>query len=158
MKKLMIATAIATMTTTGAFAQEEQLDELVDVELGEIGMDNVDVSALPDAAVAELHLYLTSDTQESESITQNRVRSVLEDYGVRLRTGEVYVVDPATTVAIEVPANQLRARVANRLDVTYEEDVDVSTLTDDQVAELYLILTSTDDATTKDDRIRGVLQ
>ena len=98
MRKFVAASSYhATMTTTGAFAQEEQLDELVDVELGEIGMDNVDVSALPDAAVAELHLYLTSDTQESESITQNRVRSVLEDYGVRLRTGEVYVVDPATT-------------------------------------------------------------
>ncbi|RVV98551.1 hypothetical protein EKE94_06445 [Mesobaculum littorinae] len=157
MKKFMIATALVAATSTGAaFAQENdgQLRELVSTELETMEL-GVDVDALPNSAVSQLHLILTSDMSESQQ--NNRVRGVLEDYGMNFSNGMMYE-DDGSTIAVTVPSNQLRARVANEL-AFYEAgaEADVATMSNEQVSELYLILTSTMDSSEKENRVRGVL-
>lgn len=74
----------------------------------------------------------------------------------RLLITSALALSLAGGAAVAQDASQLRNAVGNYI-ATTEYNVDVSTLTDEQVAQLYSAITSTDDHGERDNKVRAVL-
>ena len=168
MKRILLSTAFVLGTAGFAAAQDvadDQLRALVSQELDAYGTD-IEVDQLTDEQVSELYLYATST--DSTSVKHDNYRRILDPYlgdeGTPYRTrtraytaaGEGMPETDLEPVGVTLPRYQLRSLVEQMLE-TYEIEVDVSQLTDEQLAELYLIDTSTDSESVEEDRIRAVL-
>ncbi|MBM9593733.1 hypothetical protein [Roseitranquillus sediminis] len=164
MKRILLSTALALATTGAAFAQDAdtaQLRELVSQELSEYGATDVTVDDLTSEQVSQLYFIFTST--DSSSVQRERVDRVIDEVAGneprpnRIRTYRVMEGDEdVEPVSVTLPRNQLRALVSQMLE-TYEVEVDVATLTDEQLTELYIIDTSSDSESVEEDRIRAVL-
>lgn len=142
MKTLMYTTA-AVIALSGAAMADEQLRAAVETEFQEHGF-SVDISTLTDEQVAEIYALTTSDNNN----VRGDIAKVLMDDG--------YARMEMNTQTIFVPANSLRSSLEIQLG-EWGYDVDASTLTDEQVAALYPIVTGSAD----DDRrakIDAILQ
>lgn len=74
----------------------------------------------------------------------------------RFLMSTAFVVATAGIASAQQDASQLRQLVEQEL-ATYQYDVDVSQLTDEQVSRLYFIATSTDSASVRQDRYDRIL-
>ena len=168
MKRILLSTAFVLGTAGFAAAQDvadDQMRALVSQQLDAYGTD-ISVDQLTDDQVTRMYLIATST--DSTSVKHDRYRTVLDPYlgdegtpyRPRTRAYTIAGEDMAETdlepVGVSLPRYQLRSLVEQMLE-TYEIEVDVSDLSDEQLAELYLIDTSTDSESLEEDRIRAVL-
>lgn len=149
MRTLMLTTTAALALAGTAATAQSQLTQTVDNFLEANGFV-IDADTLPQATIAELNAVridsnaMGGDTQEIENI--------LRDAGYGMMTmGERTVFYRA-----DLGANSLRDSVALKLQ-EFGYDVDTVTLTDEQVAEIYAIVNSTDGEPSRD-RIEMVIQ
>ncbi|NBC88533.1 MAG: hypothetical protein GVX90_03405 [Alphaproteobacteria bacterium] len=135
MKRILISTAAILGTAAPALADADMLRDRLETKLGDIAPE-VDVSALSADQVTALYADLASEDSAAEQ--RRSVDAIVAD--------SQYRMDPETTDMTALGGrNDIRAVVA---DMMSEEpvDVDVDTLSDEQVAALYLELTGGDDS------------
>ena len=132
MKRFLTTTALVLATAGGAAADSDtqQLRNQVTTYFETSSM-NVDVATMTDEQISELFLAINGNEAAGER--DAAVRAVLNDWNV--------VYDNAEGVEIDTPNSQLRTQVGNYFDQN-GISVDVGTLTDAEVSEVYLAMTS----------------
>ncbi len=150
MKNLLATTALIVATATAATAQDaSQLREQVSNELATYSM-NVDVSMLSDEEVTELYTVLTST--DDQGAAQQRVRGILAG------SGAVSMDDPeAFVVSMGMEMDQFDEAVSLALAENGYEDVDVSTLTTSQKAEIFTLASSDEMETDINERLGAIV-
>lgn len=137
MKRLMTATAIATIFSTAAFASTEMdVRDRVEQQV-ELVTGGVALVALPEPELRALNVRLNSTESSAEA------SSIID---ALIAEGKIFVTETEVNMdmdmdSMDMDGNSLRAQVDNML-TTRGYDVDVSELDDDQVAGLYVVLTS----------------
>ncbi len=163
MKRFLIATAFIVSTTGLAVAQgNDQLRQIVEQDLATYKYD-VDVSQLTDEQVTQLYFIATST--DSSSVRQDRYDRILraDSDATMTRSNNIRAFRPMAgdedteEVQTTMPRNQLRSLVQQMLE-TYEYDVDVMSLDDETLTGIFLVDTSTDDASEEKDRIEAILR
>lgn len=146
MKRTLATLAAATLLASPLLAQNpDMLRDQVETGLANYQTD-IDVNRLTDAQVSALYLALTSG--DSPADKQATIEAIIED--------ENYVMDDTMMDPATVGGNTgTRSIVENRLAVRGYE-VEAEDLTDEQVTELYVVLTGGDD--TDDAQIDAILQ
>lgn len=131
MKNLLLSTALVISTAGFAAAGSHfQIEAQVENELALMQMD-VDMDSLTEEQISQLYTTLTSTETASER--DQKVRAVLNDWNVMVEDEE----DPE--LALMIPRSQLRSLVYQKRGELGIEEIRVRTLTDDQLAALYLI-------------------
>lgn len=134
MKRILLATTAAAFVSTAAFA-DTQLRTALENEFQALQM-NIDFDSLSDAQMSELFLIATSTDTHGEK--SNKIQTFLED------TDYLPMVIGAETVFM--PRNSIREQVSNDLPTYGYSDADISELSDAEIAELYISLTSDSEA------------
>ncbi len=131
MKNLMLSTALVLSTAGFAAADSHfQIEAQVENELALMQMD-VDMDSLTEEQISAL--YTTISSAETASERDKGVRAVLNDWNVTFENED----DPELTLMI--PRSQLRSLVYAKRGELGIDQIRVRTLTDDQLAALYLI-------------------
>jgi hypothetical protein len=137
MKRILTTAAIVVaLSSPAALAQADltmlrnQIDDRV---------ENVDVDALTDEQVRALYAVLASE--EDPAARQNAVESIVRD--AQYEYDETLIMTDPEYAGRLGASNDIRNAVANLLEPE-PVDVDVDTLTDEQVSALYVELTSGD--------------
>ncbi|MEL6801618.1 MAG: hypothetical protein AAFO80_17245 [Pseudomonadota bacterium] len=132
MKRMLFTTAAAAaLAATSAFA-DSQLREQLANELNTSNM-MIDVAQLTDEQVAELYAATTSTDDHSER--RNKVAAVL--------AGSDYVMMTMDTRTVFVPISSLKNQVEMGVS-SYGFEVDAETLEEEELAELYIAISSED--------------
>ncbi|MEL6518588.1 MAG: hypothetical protein AAFQ39_12800 [Pseudomonadota bacterium] len=132
MKRMLFTTAAAAaLAATSAFA-DSQLREQLANELNTSNM-MIDVAQLTDEQVAELYAATTSTDDHSER--RNKVAAVL--------AGSDYVMMTMGTRTVFVPISSLKNQVEMGVS-SYGFEVDAETLEEEELAELYIAISSED--------------
>lgn len=151
MKTLMLSTAAALALSGAAFA-DEQFDENVQMIL-EANSIYADATMLPETVKAEIYALENADSN-NEGGNTTEIEQILADAGWHeMEMGESSIW---FAYAVDVPANSLRDHVEIKL-TEFGFDVESDTLTDDQVAELFAIVQSTEGEPERG-RIEAILQ
>lgn len=129
MKRLLTTTALILATSGAVFAQDNT--QLKNDVMGALESLNIeaDVSTLTDAQLSEIFLL----TNSSDSGKKLRVQAAISDMG--MASGD--------SMSIDMTAGQLRNSVSNQLTQRGIE-ADVSTLSQAQLTEIYLLTTGSD--------------
>ena len=134
MKRILTTAAILLTAGAPAFAQTDMLRGLVEERLDGIS-PQVEVSTLTDQQVAAIYAEISSEDSTAE--LRRSVDAIVAD--------DQYRMDPdAMDMARVGGSNDIREVVANMLE-TEDVQADVSELTDEQVAALYLEMTGGED-------------
>ncbi|MEO1454980.1 MAG: hypothetical protein AAFV31_14285 [Pseudomonadota bacterium] len=145
MKRMLFTTAAAAaLAATSAFA-DSQLREQLANELSASSM-MIDVSQLTDEQVAELYAATTSTDDHGER--RNKVAAVL--------AGSDYAMMTMGTRTVFVPISSLENQVELGV-ASYGFEVDADTLEQEELAELYVAITSEDRDEARE-TIQSVLQ
>ena len=158
MKTFLMTTAAALTLATAGFAQSsDQLRLSVADELDKHNF-NVDTAALSDEQVTEIYAIAQGDDEMGERV---KIQSVLEEAGYQtMELGDemIFVKNAAAAAEQAMPegGNSLRDQVGLKLGEYGFDNVDTAKLTDDQVAKLYAIVQSDDDAARS--KIETILQ
>ncbi|MEO1580099.1 MAG: hypothetical protein AAFR34_02145 [Pseudomonadota bacterium] len=132
MKRMLFTTAAAAaLAATSAFA-DSQLREQLANELNTSNM-MIDVAQLTDEQVAELYAATTSTDDHGER--RNKVAAVL--------AGSDYVMMTMDTRTVFVPISSLKNQVEMGVS-SYGFEVDAETLEEEELAELYIAISSED--------------
>jgi hypothetical protein len=148
MKRILTGTALALLIGTGpALAQfEDPLRATVEQELQTYAPD-VEVDDLTQAQLSALYLELSSSASAADM--QRAIDAIVADSQYRMDEQEM-TLRIGDAMGDTESADNIRAVVADRLDANGYTDVDVTNLSEDQVAQLYVVLTSgADDDTNK---------
>ncbi len=146
MKRIMTTTALIIGLAVPAAADVNMLRGIIADRF-----EDVDVSTLTDEQVRAL--YVSTASGESPADRQAAVDAIVADSQYEMDE-EAMMADP-DAVARFGGENRIRAVVAHMLD-TRSIDADVDTLTDEQIAALYLELTSTSTGDTTE--IEAIIQ
>ena len=149
MKKLIATTALVLSTATFAFAESHsQLAIKVDNRLAAMNID-VDMESLTDEQIASLYTALTSSEDHGE--VKASVRAVMNDDNV------VFEEPEDSDLTIVLPKSQLLASVRMNDEELGIEDVRLRDLSVEQLSALYLIATSTENASSKEAKAQAIV-
>ena len=154
MNRILISAVAAAAMATSAFAYTDASDSMVEAVRGtltEVGVEATMVEELTDGQIASIYMASTSEMDDAQ--LEQEVKKFLsnEQLDAEAETG--------VNVGINVDggANSMMQIVDNLLtDSGFE--VDVTTLTDSQIAAIYLAATSTDDESREKQKIEAILQ
>ena len=142
MKRILLTTALVAFTAGSAMAQDEsQLRTAVATEFTTMGLD-IDASTLTNAQLSEIYL-LTNSTDMGK---RQKIEAALS--GMGLMADE--------DVAMEVSNSQLRNSVRNSFNAMGIEG-DADTLSDAEVAEIYLMVNSAEMGDATESQIQEAL-
>ncbi|MGB5558568.1 MAG: hypothetical protein WBN04_11215 [Paracoccaceae bacterium] len=142
MKRFLLTSALVAFAAGSAIAQDEsQLRTAVANELTQMGL-NIDTDTLTEGQLSEIYLLTTN----TDSGKRQAIEAALGHMGLM----------PDDMVEVEMPNTQLRSSVENSL-TTLGIEANVSTLSDAQVAEIYLIANGSDMESGKTARIQTAL-
>lgn len=156
MKRILIAAIAATSMATSAFAYTDATESMVNSVreiLDELEIDAINVEDLSDTQIASIYMAGTSAMDESEK--EKEVRSFLTDSQLEKEADAGPTLE--TGVNVDGGSKTMMGMVQDLLD-EHSIDTDVSTLTDAQIAGIYIAATSSDDESRQKDRIEAILE
>ena len=137
MKRLFLASAAALALTASSAIADDQLRTQLQNELDSSSI-MIDVSQLSDEQVSELHFATTSTDDHGER--KNKVEAVLLDAGyMTMNMGDATMFVPADIIKVEVQEGMAQ----------YGYELDVSALSNPEIAELYMALNKADEIEVK---------
>lgn len=134
MKRILTTTAAATIALAGVAFADGHLAQL-ETKLSGYQVE-ADLSTLSENEIAQLELALNGST-ESPARTKGRIMRILDKAG----EDKIMASETSGRMVIDISMTSLRAQVAERVE-QWNVDCDVYALSDNQVAELYVGVTS----------------
>ncbi|KAF0676004.1 hypothetical protein [Profundibacterium mesophilum] len=156
MKRILIAAIAASSMATSAFAYTDASETMVNAVaeiLDSLEIDSVNVEDLSDTQIASIYIAGTSSSDQSEK--EKEVRSFLTDKQLEQEADAGPTLE--TGVDIDGGSATMMEMVQNLLDEN-DIDADVSTLTDAQIAGIYIAGTSSGEEGRQKDRIEAILK
>lgn len=147
MKRFLTATALIVATSGAAMAANHaQLIETIQQQLEGYAVE-INYDALTPEQAAELHAAVTSS--DSHGVRDQKVRAILAE-----NPGLVMNDEDRMSLAYDTPMDQRKAIVVDAFE-RMGLDYSVDSLSGNEVTEVYLLVTGTDDETAVRDRLRA---
>ena len=163
MKRILTTTALIVATTGFAAAQGSDMMRNTVQDYFDRSSLTVDMATLNQEQIAELYAFISSTDAAGEK--RERVRAVLADEGVAVESADTYTgegyagMSDGGMMGFEMPRDQIEARVDSWF-VSHPGYADnrADALSEEQLAEAYLAITSTDDAAERRRRIDAAIR